>query len=136
MQEWSARVTECRSSGEIRAACDALYETPVPEYDISADGIIVHCRANAKYLHLSEINQIGTDEPILSRFRYTERVDVIRIMEIIAFSGSINNAEAREATGRSKPATTRLLAKMLDCGLITSQGAGPAVRYIESDQKR
>jgi predicted HTH transcriptional regulator len=55
-------------------------------------------------------------------------------MECIATNGSINNAEAREATGKSKPTITRLLAKMCTIDLIVSEGSGPAVRYKKSAQ--
>ena len=124
-----------RGFDKIKTACDALYHTPVPEYDITADGIMVYCRANELYLRLTTEDQLGIDESILSRFRDDERKTVIQIMELISQAGSINNAEARAATGKSKPTVTRLLAKMRDQGLLISEGAGPAIRYRKSDQR-
>jgi predicted HTH transcriptional regulator len=55
-------------------------------------------------------------------------------MECIATNGSMNNAEAREATGKSKPTITRLLSKMCSIGLLVSEGSGPAVRYKKTVQ--
>ena len=55
-----------RGFDKIKASCDALYHTPVPEYDISADGIMVHCSANRLYLQLMNEDQLGMDESILS----------------------------------------------------------------------
>ncbi len=123
-----------RGFDKIKATCDALYHTPVPKYDITADGIMVYCKANEMYLRLLTEDQLGIDESILSRFRDDERKTVLQIIELISETGSINNAEARTATGKSKPTVTRLLAKMRDQGLLITEGAGPAIRYRKSDQ--
>ncbi len=71
---------------------------------------------------------------ILNRFKEDERNTVIRMMEVIAPKGSISNAEARAETGKSKPSITRLLSKMRDRGLFTSEGARPAIRYRKTNQ--
>lgn len=123
-----------RGFDRIRTACDSLYFTPMPEYDISDEGIMVHCLPNDKYLLLMRKDRLGIDESILSRFRAEEASSVLQIMELIVANGSINNAEAREATGKSKPTITRLLAKMCTIDLIVSEGSGPAVRYKKSAQ--
>ena len=123
-----------RGFDKIKAACNALYHTPVPEYDITADGIMVYCRANELYLQLTTEDRLGIDESILSRFRDDERNTVIRIMKAVTDAGSINNAETRVLTGKSKPTITRLLAKMRNYGLLISEGSGPAIRYRKSDQ--
>ena len=90
---------------------------------------MVLCRPNEKYLLLMRKDRLGIDESIMSRFRAEESTSVLQIMECIATNGSINNAEAREATGKSKPTITRLLSKMCSIGLLVSEGSGPAVRY-------
>lgn len=123
-----------RGFDKIKAACDALYHTPVPEYDISADGIMVYCRAHELYSRLTTEDRLGIDESILSRFRDDERNTVIQIMKAVAETGSVNNTETRTITGKSKPTVTRLLAKMRDQGLLISEGSGPAIRYRKSDQ--
>ena len=124
-----------RGFDKIKTACDALYETPMPEYDITPEGIMVHCKANAFYLRLLNENRLGIDESILSRFRDDEKDTVVRIMEMIEDSGSANNSEIRITTGKSKPTITRLLAKMREEGIVESIGAGPATRYKKSTQK-
>ena len=106
----------------------------IPEYDISDEGIMVFCKPNEKYLQLLRKDRLGIDESILSRFRAEEASSVLQIMELIVTNGSINNAEAREATGKSKPTITRLLSKMCTVGLTVSEGSGPAVRYKKSAQ--
>lgn len=123
-----------RGFDKIRTACDSLYSTPMPEYDISDEGIMVFCKPNEKYLLLMRKDRLGIDESILSRFRAEEASSVLQIMECVVANGSINNAEAREATGKSKPTITRLLAKMCTIGLIFSEGSGPAVRYKKTAQ--
>ena len=123
-----------RGFDKIKAACNALYDTPIPEYDISDGGIMVLCKPNEKYLLLMRKDRLGIDESIMSRFRAEEASSVLQIMECVVANGSINNAEAREATGKSKSTITRLLAKMCTIGLIISEGSGPAVRYKKSVQ--
>lgn len=123
-----------RGFDKIRTACDSLYSTPMPEYDISDEGIMVFCKPNEKYLLLLKKDRLGIDESILSRFRSDEASSILQIMELIVANGSINNAEARETTGKSKPTITRLLSKMCTVGLIISEGSGPAVRYKKSAQ--
>lgn len=123
-----------RGFDKIRTACDSLYSTPMPEYDISDEGIMVFCKPNEKYLLLLKKDRLGIDESILSRFRADEASSILQIMELIVANGSINNAEARETTGKSKPTITRLLSKMCTVGLIISEGSGPAVRYKKSAQ--
>lgn len=123
-----------RGFDKIRTACDSLYSTPMPEYDISDEGIMVFCKPNDKYLLLLRKDRLSIDESILSRFRAEEASSVLQIMELIVANGSINNAEAREVTGKSKPTITRLLSKMCTVGLTVSEGSGPAVRYKKSAQ--
>ena len=123
-----------RGFDKIRSACEASFNTPIPEYSISDNGIMVHCIANDRYLFLLRKDRLGIDESILSRFRADEISSVLKIMELIFETGSINNAEARIITSKSKPTITRLLTKMRDMGLIISQGSGPAVRYSKSAQ--
>ena len=123
-----------RGFDKIRTACDSLYSTPMPEYDISDEGVMVLCRPNEKYLLLMRKDRLGIDESIMSRFGAEESTSVLQIMECIVTNGSVNNSEAREATGKSKPTITRLLSKMCSIGLIVSEGSGPAVRYKKSAQ--
>ena len=57
-----------RGFDKIREAC-AKYDAPLPEYDISASGIMVLCKACDKYLELlygHENNLLIADERIMS----------------------------------------------------------------------
>ena len=118
-----------RGFDKIRAACDELYQTPVPEYDVSDDGVMVHCVPNAEYLKLINGNRLGITESILSRFSKREQETVLCIIKMIEENGSVSNIEIRSATGKAKPTLTRLLAKMCDEGVLVSDGAGRATCY-------
>lgn len=123
-----------RGFDKIRNECNSLYETPMPEYSISDEGVMVHCLPNHEYMKILRSDRLKIDESIMSRFRADELETVLCIMDIIARSGSVNNTIVRSSTGKSKPTITRLLAKMKNAGLIISEGSGPAVRYYKSTQ--
>ena len=123
-----------RGFDKIKAACDALYETPVPEYDITDDGIMVYSKANGLYLRLVREDRLGIDESILDRFRDDKRAEVIRIMEMVTASETITSAEIRAALGKPKASVARLLSQMCDAGLLRNVGAGRASKYQKSSQ--
>lgn len=125
-----------RGFDKIRTACDALYHTPIPEYEITSDGIMVHCRANEKYLQLAMENRLGVDETIQNRFRDGERMDVIRIMELADTSKAFTSAEVQAALGKPKPTVARLLKKICDAGLLKMVGSGRATKYQKTSQNR
>jgi ATP-dependent DNA helicase RecG len=123
-----------RGFDKIKTACDALYHTPIPDYEMSGDGIMVHCHANEKYLQLAMENRLGVDETILSRFRDAERMDVIRIMELCDTSKRFTSAEVQAILGKPKPTVARLLKKICDTGLLKMVGSGRATKYQKSSQ--
>lgn len=123
-----------RGFDKIRNECNSLYETPMPEYSISDEGVMVHCLPNHEYMKILRSDRLKIDESIMSRFRADEQETILCIMDMIAQSGSVNNTIVRSSTGKSKPTITRLLAKMKEAGLIISKGSGPAVRYYKSAQ--
>ncbi len=102
---------------------------PLRGYDITSDGIMVHCRANEKYLQLAMENRLGVDETIQNRFRDGERMDVIRIMELADTSKAFTSAEVQAALGKPKPNVARLLKKICDAGLLKMVGSGRATKY-------
>ena len=124
-----------RGFDKIKAACDVLYHTPVPEYDITTDGIMVHCKANEKYMELSKENRLGINETILRQFRDAERADVIRIMELANASDSFTSTEVQETLGKPKPTVARLIKKMCDKSLLCVIGAGRSTRYQKSNRE-
>ncbi len=123
-----------RGFDKIKAACDALYQTPMPEYDISDDGVMVHCRANAEYERLINEPSFRIDETILRQFRDDERTSVLKIMEMASRSETITSSEIRIALSKPKASVARLLAKMCGVGLLQIIGAGRASRYRKSSQ--
>ena len=120
-----------RGFDKIRAACDALYHTPVPEYDITAEGIMVHCKANQRYLELSGQEWVKTDGPIMSQFREDEMPFVREILKLIDQNGCVKNADVKAMMGKSPATAKRLLTKMVSAHLIAREGNGRGQRYVK-----
>ena len=65
------RVTMKDGSGLIiQHTTYALYHTSVPEYDITADGIMVYCKANQRYLELSGQEFINRENSLVAASRH------------------------------------------------------------------
>ena len=124
-----------RGFDKIRSACDALYHTPMPEYDIGAGGIMVHCRANAKYMELGMENRLGLSETILRQLRDETRENVIQIMEMVELKDSITSSEVQVKLGKPKPTVARILKKMCEMNLLKMVGGGRSARYQKSSQR-
>ena len=120
-----------RGFDKIRAACDALYHTPVPEYDITAEGIMVHCKANQRYLELSGQEWVKMDDPIMSQFREDEMPFVREILKLIDQNGCVKNADVKAMMGKSPATAKRLLSKMVSAHLIAREGNGRGQRYVK-----
>lgn len=123
-----------RGFDKIRSACEALFETPMPEYNISDNGIMVRCNANALYLQLMNENRLGIDESILRRFRDDERNTVMIIMDMLSVTEFVTSSQIRNKLSRPKASVARLLSKMCDEGLLQAVGAGRATKYQKSAQ--
>lgn len=100
-----------RGFDKIKAACDALYHTPVPEYDITADGVMIHCKANQCYLELSGQEWVKADDPIMSVFRDIELPFVDAILKVLDQKGYVKNADVKAMMGKSPATAKRLLSK-------------------------
>ena len=120
-----------RGFDKIRAACDALYHTPIPEYEISADGIMVHCRANERYIELSGHEWVKLDDPFVLAFREDELSFVHDILAMIDEKGFVRNADVRAITGKSAATAKRFLSKMISAHLIVLEGTGRGQRYTK-----
>ena len=123
-----------RGFDKIKAACDALFKTPMPEYNISDNGIMVRCNANDLYLQLMNENRLGIDESILRRFRDDERNTVMIIMDMLSVTEFVTSSQIRDRLSRPKASVARLLSKMCDEGLLQTVGAGRATKYQKSAQ--
>ena len=121
-----------RGFDKIKTACDALFKTPMPEYNISDNGIMVRCNANALYLQLMNENRLGIDESILRRFRDDERNTVMIIMDMLSVTEFVTNSQIRDRLSRPKASVARLLSKMCDEGLLQAVVAGRATKYQKS----
>ncbi len=120
-----------RGFDKIRAACDALYQTPMPEYDISDDGVMVHCSANQRYLKLSGQEWVKTDDPIMSRFREDEMPFVRDVLKLIDQKGYVKNGDMQVIMGKSPATAKRLLSKMVSAHLILLEGTGRGQKYTK-----
>ena len=120
-----------RGFDKIKTACNALYETPLPEYKISSDGIMVHCKANKRYLDLLGQEWVTTNDPIETMFREEDRQIVYAVLRHIQENGFIKNADVREISGRSAATAKRLLAKMTSARLISLEGTGRGQKYVK-----
>ena len=120
-----------RGFDKIKAACDALYHTPVPEYDITADGIMVHCKANQRYLELSGHEWVKSNDPLLSAFREDELPFVDAILKTIDQQGYVKNADVKAMMGKSAATAKRLLSKMVSAQLIALEGSGRGQKYTK-----
>ena len=118
-----------RGFDKIRSECNSLYETPMPEFSISDEGVMVHCLPNHEYMRIFRSNRIKIDESIMSRFRADERNDIITIMNMFSSSDSITSSQIRRILGRPKASVVRLLGKMCNEGLLQIIGAGRATKY-------
>ena len=120
-----------RGFDKIKAACDALYHTPVPDYDITADGIMVHCKANQRYQELSGHEWVKADDPLLSMFREDELPFVDAVLKTIDQQGYVKNADVKAMMGKSAATAKRLLSKMVSVHLIALEGTGRGQKYTK-----
>ena len=122
-----------RGFDKIRNECNSLYETPMPEYSISDEGVMVHCLPNHEYMKILRSDRLKIDESIMSRFRADEQETVLCIMDMFSGSDSITSSEIRKKLGRPKASVARLLGKMCNERLLQVVGAGRATKYQKSN---
>lgn len=120
-----------RGFDKIRTACEALYHTPIPEYEITSDGIMVYCRANERYLELSGHEWVKSDDPLLSAFREDELSFIDDILKAIGQKGYVKNADVKTMMGKSAATAKRLLSKMVSAHLIALEGTGRGQKYVK-----
>ncbi|MBQ9252072.1 MAG: putative DNA binding domain-containing protein [Clostridia bacterium] len=120
-----------RGFDKIKAACDALYETPVPEYEITTDGIMVHCKANQRYLELSGQEWVKANDPIIAAFRDDELPIVDAVLKVIDQKGYVKNADVKAIMSKSAATAKRLLSKMVSAQIIKLEGIGRGQRYVK-----
>lgn len=125
-----------RGFDKIKEACEK-YDGPLPEYDISEDGIMVLCRACDKYLNLlhgnsEENNSLTSNERIMSELMSGKMKEPLEnILEYLKDNTEITNAIGQELTGKSTAQVRRYLNALCDVGIIKSNKGTKGNVYLK-----
>ena len=113
-----------RGFDKIKEAC-AKYDGRLPEYNISASGIMVLCKACDKYLELlndNKDNSLTSDERIMSELMSGKMKEPVQqILEYLKNNDTITTMIGKEITGKSEAQVRRYLKALTDCGVIKSK---------------
>ena len=113
-----------RGFDKIKEAC-AKYDGRLPEYNISASGIMVLCKACDKYLELlndNKDNSLTSDERIMSELMSGKMKEPVQqILEYLKNNDTITTMIGKEITGKSEAQVRRYLKALTDCGIIKSK---------------
>ena len=113
-----------RGFDKIKEAC-VKHDGRLPEYNISASGIMVLCKACDKYLELlsgNENNSLTSDERIMSELMSRKMKEPIqRILEYLKENDTITTTIGKEITGKSEAQVRRYLKALTDSGIIKSK---------------
>ena len=124
-----------RGFEKIREAC-ALYDGPLPEYEINEAGIMVLCKACDKYLELlpakKKVDSIISDERIMSEKMSELRKDsIVKIVNYLKDNEEITTAKGVEITGKSEAQVRRYLKVLCDLGIIESTRTTKGNVYVK-----
>ena len=113
-----------RGFEKIREAC-ALYDGPLPEYEINEAGIMVLCKACDKYLELipakKKVDSIISDERIMSgKMSELRKEPIVKIVNYLKDNEEITTAKGVEITGKSEAQVRRYLKVLCNLGIIKS----------------
>ena len=117
-----------RGFDKIKEACAKYDNAPLPEYDISENGIMVLCRPCKRYIKLLN-NGESTTENERTRLNTSEALSELEqekmnaILEYLADSDTINNEKGRELTGKSSPTVNRYLRRLCEIGILEKSGS-------------
>ena len=106
-----------RGFDKIKSACDALYHTPMPEYDIGAGGIMVRCKANGKYLELMNPNGHDVQKDVQKEDGLEKQ-----IIELISAQRDISLSKMADQLGVSSKTVQRSIDRLKQNGRISRQG--------------
>jgi ATP-dependent DNA helicase RecG len=119
-----------RGFEKIKEAC-ALYEGPLPEYEISASGIMVLCKACDKYLELlsgnKNIDSVIADERSMSELK---KEPIVKIVNYLKGNEEITTAKGVEITGKSEAQVRRYLKVLCNLGIIKSNRTTKGNVYV------
>lgn len=113
-----------RGFEKIREAC-ALYNGPLPEYEINEAGIMVLCKACDRYLELipakKKVDSIISDERIMSgKMSELRKEPIVKIVNYLKDNEEITTAKGVEITGKSEAQVRRYLKVLCNLGIIKS----------------
>lgn len=108
-----------RGFEKIREAC-ALYDGPLPEYEINEAGIMVLCKACDRYLELipakKKVDSIISDERIMSgKMSELRKEPIVKIVNYLKDNEEITTAKGVEITGKSEAQVRRYLKVLCNC---------------------
>ncbi|MCM1184071.1 MAG: ATP-dependent DNA helicase RecG, partial [Roseburia sp.] len=113
-----------RGFDKIKEAC-VKYTGRLPEYNISASGIMVLCKACDKYMELlsgEENNSLIPDERIVSELMSGKMKEPVQqMLEYLKNHDTITTRIGKEITGKSEAQVRRYLKALADCGAIKSK---------------
>ena len=113
-----------RGFEKIREAC-ALYDGPLPEYEINEAGIMVLCKACDRYLELipakKKVDSIISDERIMSgKMSELRQEPTVNIVNYLQDNEEITKAKGVEVTGKQEAQVRRYLKVLCNLGIIKS----------------
>ncbi len=122
-----------RGFEKIKETCEK-YGGRLPEYNISASGIMVLCKACDKYLELlngNEDNSLTSDDRIMIELMSGKMKEPVQqILEYLKDHATITTAMGKEITGKSEAQVRRYLKALTDCGVIKSNKTTKGNIYI------
>ena len=89
----------------------------MPEYDIGAGGIMVHCKANDKYLELMNPNGHNVQKDVQKKNKLEER-----IIELISAQRDISLSKMADQLGVSSKTIQRSIGRLKQSGKISRRG--------------
>lgn len=124
-----------RGFEKIKEAC-ALYDGPLPEYEINEAGIMVLCKACCKYLDLlstkEKVDSIIFNERIMSeKMIELKKEPIVKIVNYLKDNEEITTAKGMEITGKSEAQVRRYLKVLCDLEIIKSTRATKGNVYIK-----
>ena len=126
-----------RGFDKIKEACEK-YNGPLPEYDISENGIMVLCKACDKYLKLLSIADTdktsvkNNDRSLTEVLSEREIKRFASILEYLKEHDRITNKIGRELTGKSESSVKRYLNRLREVGILRSEGSTSDTEYFKN----
>ena len=125
-----------RGFEKIKAACEE-YNGPLPEYKISASGVMVLCKACEKYLELLDTVQhpvqneqdneqdasrdhVSNDGVLFENIKGPRKEMLTRLVRYVELEKQITTAKGVELTGKSEAQVRRYLNELCKEGIIES----------------